>query len=70
MPGNEEKNTRNNRKTIASAIKFEKGLSKICFADTVTFLGKGVLSLKITQITDNLMKKGPRQVNFIGCHTF
>ena len=71
MLGNEEKNTKTLPKTIASAIKLKKNwLSKICFVDTVPFLGKGVLSLKITQITDNLMKKGHREVIFIGCPTF
>ena len=36
-------------------------LSKvICFVYTVTFVLEGVLSSEISQITDDLMKKGPQ----------
>ena len=54
----------------SNANKINEILSKVCFVYSVTFFWKGFLSSEITQIVGNLMKKGLRQVIFMGCITF
>ena len=54
VPGKEKKNCENN--------SVRNNLSKICFVHTVFVSSKGVQSSEVTQIRNNLMKKGLQQV--------
>ena len=63
------KGTKNNSENSTVRNKIHDVLSK-SFVHTVTFVWKGVPSSEITQITDNLMKKGLQQVIFMDCGTF
>ena len=57
VPGNFEKDAKNNSENNSVRGRIDEILSKICFVYTVTFISKGILSSEITQIANNLMKK-------------
>ena len=69
-PGNDEKNSKNNSENNSVHNKTHEILNKIRFVYTVTFVWKGVLSSKINQITNNLIKKELRQVILMDCLVF
>ena len=57
VPRNEKKNAKNNNENDSIHNNIHEIWSKICSVYAVTLAWKRFLSLKLTQITDNLMKK-------------